>query len=662
MPRSETRGLLRSRPDADLGVVGAAVGAGGDQGRADQPPADGALGGRRDALSAPRLDRRGDREAARRDQGGLPGHLGAPDRADGARGAGRGAAADLPRDARGGLRPPGRRPADLHRLAPPATSWSSCWRGSSTWTAASAPPTRSARTACSPASSAARSCTARARSRRCAGSPTSTTSTSPPSYAYSDSVSDLPMLRAVGNPVVVNPDEELTRIAREEGWRVMRFERLGAAGCALAGPAALRRSAGAGPARDAHRIARVDAEDLAFAGIARQAELIRAGEVSSRELVELYLERIERLDPRAERVHRGARRAGARRGRRRRRAPRRPATSAAARRPDRDQGQRRRRGRGRPGSAPAPSTTRPAAADGEMVRRLRAAGAVIIGKTTLPELAICGSPSPRRWGVTRNPWDTEPHAGRLERRQRRRRSPPGWSAPPRPPTAAARSGSRRPSAACSGSSRSAGGCRWSPHDHWSDLSARGLRDPHGRRHRAVPRRGHRRRRRPGRPRAARAAVRRGRARDARAGCGSRSPSGRRGRSCRRSSPTRSGPGSPRPRSCCARSATTSRRHEPELRARRQQLRPPLPGRDPRRRRRGPPSGAARAAHPRLRPARRARTRAAWSAARRGPPPPTPRGSTAAGTSSTSWSRRRSARPRSRSAAGAARARCGPCSG
>ena len=47
------------------------------------------------------------------------------------------------------------------------------------------------------------------------------------SYAYSDAASDLPMLRAVGNPVVVNPDEELARIAREEGWRVMRFERLG---------------------------------------------------------------------------------------------------------------------------------------------------------------------------------------------------------------------------------------------------------------------------------------------------------------------------------------------------------------------------------------------------------------------------------------------------
>ncbi len=47
------------------------------------------------------------------------------------------------------------------------------------------------------------------------------------SYAYSDSLSDLPMLRAVGNPVVVNPDPPLTEIAREEGWQTMRFERLG---------------------------------------------------------------------------------------------------------------------------------------------------------------------------------------------------------------------------------------------------------------------------------------------------------------------------------------------------------------------------------------------------------------------------------------------------
>ncbi len=47
------------------------------------------------------------------------------------------------------------------------------------------------------------------------------------SFAYSDSASDLPMLRAVGNAVVVNPDEPLLDVARAEGWRVMRFEKLG---------------------------------------------------------------------------------------------------------------------------------------------------------------------------------------------------------------------------------------------------------------------------------------------------------------------------------------------------------------------------------------------------------------------------------------------------
>lgn len=47
------------------------------------------------------------------------------------------------------------------------------------------------------------------------------------SWAYSDSESDLPMLRAVGHPVAVNPDAELTRVAREEGWQTLRFERLG---------------------------------------------------------------------------------------------------------------------------------------------------------------------------------------------------------------------------------------------------------------------------------------------------------------------------------------------------------------------------------------------------------------------------------------------------
>ena len=47
------------------------------------------------------------------------------------------------------------------------------------------------------------------------------------SYAYSDSESDMPMLSAVGYPVAVNPDRELEKIARENGWRIMRFDKLG---------------------------------------------------------------------------------------------------------------------------------------------------------------------------------------------------------------------------------------------------------------------------------------------------------------------------------------------------------------------------------------------------------------------------------------------------
>jgi HAD superfamily hydrolase (TIGR01490 family) len=61
------------------------------------------------------------------------------------------------------------------------------------------------------------------------------------SWAYSDSASDLPMLRAVGHPVVVNPDAELAREAATQGWDVMRFETLGKRikiGAALAAAAA----------------------------------------------------------------------------------------------------------------------------------------------------------------------------------------------------------------------------------------------------------------------------------------------------------------------------------------------------------------------------------------------------------------------------------------
>jgi HAD superfamily hydrolase (TIGR01490 family) len=63
------------------------------------------------------------------------------------------------------------------------------------------------------------------------------------SYAYSDSESDLPMLETVGHPVAVNPDSSLARIARERGWDVLRFDRLGRR---LKTVAALGAAAGAG--------------------------------------------------------------------------------------------------------------------------------------------------------------------------------------------------------------------------------------------------------------------------------------------------------------------------------------------------------------------------------------------------------------------------------
>jgi HAD superfamily hydrolase (TIGR01490 family) len=83
------------------------------------------------------------------------------------------------------------------------------------------------------------------------------------SYAYSDSESDLPMLRAVGNAVVVNPDPQLRRIAHAERWELIELDRLGrrlkllaaiGAGTALASMGHLVRTRnGDGAGRDAHR-------------------------------------------------------------------------------------------------------------------------------------------------------------------------------------------------------------------------------------------------------------------------------------------------------------------------------------------------------------------------------------------------------------------------
>jgi amidase len=146
-------------------------------------------------------------------------------------------------------------------------------------------------------------------------------------------------------------------------------------------------------------------EQLAFAGSARLAELLGARQVSSRELTELYLERIERLDPQLNAYCLVL------------------ADEAVAQADEAD----RRLGAGQ--SAPllgvpiaikdvedmAGQPTRlgtgafdgVAADDSPMVAHLRTAGAVFLGKTNLPELAICGFTESKTWGVTRNPWNTE---------------------------------------------------------------------------------------------------------------------------------------------------------------------------------------------------------------------------------------------------------------
>ncbi|QZY29375.1 HAD family hydrolase [Nocardioides coralli] len=45
------------------------------------------------------------------------------------------------------------------------------------------------------------------------------------SYAYSDSITDLPMLEAVGHPHAVNPDKDLRRVATGNEWPVLVFDR-----------------------------------------------------------------------------------------------------------------------------------------------------------------------------------------------------------------------------------------------------------------------------------------------------------------------------------------------------------------------------------------------------------------------------------------------------
>jgi HAD superfamily hydrolase (TIGR01490 family) len=84
------------------------------------------------------------------------------------------------------------------------------------------------------------------------------------SYAYSDSESDLPMLRAVGHAVVVNPDQDLRRIATVEGWEILRLDRLGRRLKVLAAVGAVTALGGLGRVASEHVGARVEPRALQF--------------------------------------------------------------------------------------------------------------------------------------------------------------------------------------------------------------------------------------------------------------------------------------------------------------------------------------------------------------------------------------------------------------
>jgi amidase len=147
----------------------------------------------------------------------------------------------------------------------------------------------------------------------------------------------------------------------------------------------------------------VDARDLAFAGAAAQAQMLADGELTAPELLEVYLERIARLDNEL-RCYRVVLSDSAR-------------YEAAAAQDRLDAGERlpllgvpvaikddvdvagEVTTYGSGGHHPAVTS------DAEVVRRLRAAGVVIIGKTNVPELMMMPYTESLTFGATRNPWN-----------------------------------------------------------------------------------------------------------------------------------------------------------------------------------------------------------------------------------------------------------------
>ncbi|HEY5173322.1 MAG TPA: amidase [Acidimicrobiia bacterium] len=149
----------------------------------------------------------------------------------------------------------------------------------------------------------------------------------------------------------------------------------------------------------------MDAIELVYAGAVEQARLVRRDEVSTRELVEATLERIDALNARlnayrvvfADRALTEADRADALHAA----GEDRPLLGVpVAIKDDADVA----------GEVTAWGTDAfgpPKLADSDVVTRLRAAGAIVIGKTHVPEMTLWPWTASTTWGTARNPWDPE---------------------------------------------------------------------------------------------------------------------------------------------------------------------------------------------------------------------------------------------------------------
>lgn len=149
----------------------------------------------------------------------------------------------------------------------------------------------------------------------------------------------------------------------------------------------------------------MDATDLAYAGAAEQARMVRESEVTAREVVEATLARIARVDPTlnayrvvfAERALAEADQADARAGA----GQERPLLGVpVAIKDDADVA-------GEPTCWGGSAHAGPRPVDSDVVARLREAGAIVIGKTNVPELTIWPFTETVSFGASRNPWNTQ---------------------------------------------------------------------------------------------------------------------------------------------------------------------------------------------------------------------------------------------------------------